>query len=373
MLFVLNKTLFYIPAQLTLFLYTAILGFIMSVRNLKDGSTKPWICECYPNGRTGKRVRKKFSTKGEAKAFELHTIREIDDKPWMGIKPDNRRMSELLDTWWSIHGHTLKSGKQARDLIAKTIEGLGNPIAYHLKERDYLDYRAARIPYRGKNKSIEISPTTHNLELIYLKGMFKKLIKYNQWKYPNPVEAIEPIRTSEKNLAYLTKPQIEEFLFNLKNFNRVITVSIPQLIVISKICLATGARISEALTLTRSQVAEFKLTYTETKGKKNRSVPISPALYHEILDIAVSDHKIFDTTYKDAWRYIKRALPNHVPSGQATHVLRHTFASHFMMNKGDILVLQRILGHTKIEQTMAYSHFAPEHLMQAVHLNPLEN
>ncbi len=77
-------------------------------------------------------------------------------------------------------------------------------------------------------------------------------------------------------------------------------VSIPQLIVISKICLATGARISEALTLTRSQVAEFKLTYTETKGKRNRSVPISPSLYQEILDIAVSDHEIFNTSYKDA-------------------------------------------------------------------------
>ncbi|MBT0343348.1 site-specific integrase, partial [Vibrio campbellii] len=54
----------------------------MSVRNLKDGSTKPWICECYPNGRAGKRVRKKFATKGEAKAFELQTMKEIDDKPW---------------------------------------------------------------------------------------------------------------------------------------------------------------------------------------------------------------------------------------------------------------------------------------------------
>ncbi|MEZ9444512.1 site-specific integrase, partial [Vibrio sp. 10N.286.49.C3] len=114
----------------------------MSIRNLKDGSTKPWLCECYPNGRTGKRVRKKFTTRGEAKAFELHTMKEIDDKPWMGSKPDHRRMSELLDAWWTIHGHTLKSGKQARELIAKTIEELGNPIASHLKERDYLDYRA---------------------------------------------------------------------------------------------------------------------------------------------------------------------------------------------------------------------------------------
>lgn len=217
------------------------------------------------------------------------------------------------------------------------------PCCCQFKERDYLEYRAARVPYRGKNKSIEISPTTHNHELIYLKGMFKKLIKYNQWKYPNPLEAIEPIKTSEKHLAYLTKPQIDEFFDELQNCKRVIKVSIPQIIVIAKICLATGARISEALTLTRTQITEFKLTYTDTKGKRNRSVPISPSLYQEILDIAVSDHGIFNTSYKDAWRYIKRALPEHVPNGQATHVLRHTFASHFMMNKGDILVLQRIL------------------------------
>ncbi|MDN3697038.1 tyrosine-type recombinase/integrase [Vibrio cortegadensis] len=345
----------------------------MSIRKQKDDHKKPWLCECYPQGREGKRIRKRFATKGEATAFELYTMKQIDDKPWLGDKPDHRRMSELLETWWTTHGHTLKSGKQARDLIAKTIEELGNPIASHLKEQDYLNYRATRVPYRGKDKSIEVSPTTHNLELVYLSGMFKKLIKYNQWKYPNPLEAIDPIKTTEKNLAYLTKPQINDFFTNLASFNRVIKVSIPQLIVIAKICLATGARISEALTLTRSQVTEFKLTYAETKGKKNRSVPISSSLHQEILDIAVSGHEIFDTSYKDAWRYIKKALPGHVPSGQATHVLRHTFASHFMMNKGDILVLQRILGHTKIEQTMAYAHFAPEHLIQAVHLNPLEN
>ena len=66
-------------------------------------------------------------------------------------------------------------------------------------------------------------------------------------------------------------------------------------------------------------------------------------------------------------------MPSYIPHGQATHILRHTFATHFMMNRGDILVLQRILGHKKIEQTMAYAHFAPEHLIQAVQLNPLEN
>ena len=33
-----------------------------------------------------------------------------------------------------------------------------------------------------------------------------------------------------------------------------------------------------------------------------------------------------------------------------------------MMNGGNILVLQRILGHSDIKITMKYSHFAPEYL-----------
>lgn len=60
-----------------------------------------------------------------------------------------------------------------------------------------------------------------------------------------------------------------------------------------------------------------------------------------------------------------------LPAGQLTHVLRHTFASHFMMNGGNILVLQKILGHTDIKMTMRYAHFAPSHLEDALKFNPL--
>ncbi|KIQ76764.1 hypothetical protein RW26_22315 [Aeromonas sp. L_1B5_3] len=60
-----------------------------------------------------------------------------------------------------------------------------------------------------------------------------------------------------------------------------------------------------------------------------------------------------------------------LPPGQNTHVLRHTFASHFMMNGGNILVLQKILGHSTIAMTMRYAHLAPDHLEDAVRLNPL--
>ncbi len=60
-----------------------------------------------------------------------------------------------------------------------------------------------------------------------------------------------------------------------------------------------------------------------------------------------------------------------LPRGQLTHVLRHTFAAHFMMSGGNILVLQRILGHSDIQMTMRYAHLAPEHLETALHFNPL--
>ena len=59
--------------------------------------------------------------------------------------------------------------------------------------------------------------------------------------------------------------------------------------------------------------------------------------------------------------------------GLKTHVLRHTFASHFMMNGGKILVLQRILGHANIRETMRYDHFAPDRLEETAVLNPISN
>jgi site-specific recombinase XerD len=57
--------------------------------------------------------------------------------------------------------------------------------------------------------------------------------------------------------------------------------------------------------------------------------------------------------------------------GTSSHVLRHTFASHFMQQGGNILTLQRILGHSDLKMTMKYAHLAPEHLEEARRLNPM--
>lgn len=55
-----------------------------------------------------------------------------------------------------------------------------------------------------------------------------------------------------------------------------------------------------------------------------------------------------------------------LPNGQMTHVLRHTFASHFVMNGGNILTLQKVLGHSDLKIAMKYAHLSPDYMSQVV-------
>ena len=52
------------------------------------------------------------------------------------------------------------------------------------------------------------------------------------------------------------------------------------------------------------------------------------------------------------------------PLTRGFHALRHTFASQFIMQGGNILTLQKLLGHADLRMTLIYSHLAPDFLSQ---------
>lgn len=313
----------------------------MAIRNLKDGSKKPWLCECYPNGRTGKRVRKKFATKGEAAAFERFTMKEIEDKPWAGDKPDDRRLSQLIELWFDHYGATLANGPVIKSKFLKMAKAMGNPVASTFSPKDYSEFRSLRMA--GSINFVD-----------------------SRWqKGPNPLEEVKPFKDHERTMAFLQKEQITTLLEHVSNHTRT------DMLKIVKLCLSTGARWNEAAQLKGSQLSKYKVTFTNTKTKKNRSVPITEELYHEIYK--PTSGKLFEECYTPFCYILKNKLGIELPSGQASHVLRHTFASHFMMNGGNILVLRDILGHADISMTMRYAHFAPDHLSEAITHNPITN
>lgn len=58
----------------------------------------------------------------------------------------------------------------------------------------------------------------------------------------------------------------------------------------------------------------------------------------------------------------KRCLERAEVPRMTFHALRHTYASHFVLNGGDIYRLQRILGHSSVKVTQRYAHLAPDAL-----------
>lgn len=336
----------------------------MAIRKLQDGH---WMCECYPAGRSKRRIRKKFTTKSEAIAFENHITNNAVDKPWLGEKQDRRLLSELIEQWHSLHGITLADPKRLMAKLKIICTGLGDPIAAELTTADFANYREHRLKGKIKDESGQllppVKPRTVNLEQRNLSAVFGTLIKLGHWKMPNPLSGLPSFKIAEHELAFLYPEQIKHLISECEKSTNT------GLAIIVKICLSTGARWSEAENLEGHQVTKYRITYTKTKGKKNRTVPISPELYNQI---PRKNGRLFTPCRKAFERALKRTGIQ-LPEGQATHVLRHTFASHFMMNGGNILVLKDILGHSDIKVTMVYAHFAPDHLEDAVSKNPLSN
>ncbi|WP_083915399.1 tyrosine-type recombinase/integrase [Gilvimarinus chinensis] len=60
-----------------------------------------------------------------------------------------------------------------------------------------------------------------------------------------------------------------------------------------------------------------------------------------------------------------------LPSGQLSHVLRHTFATHYIINGADILVLQRLFGYSGLKVAIMWAHLSPLCMVDVPSLTPM--
>ncbi len=324
----------------------------MGLQKLEDG----WKLDIRPGGRYGKRIRRTFKTKKDAQRFEAWAKTQATQKEdWEPPVRDPRRLKDLVKEWYGHHGKTLKDGKNRKKKLDTIANHLDNPLARDIKAEVFTKYRSQRLDGG-------VSANTMNHELAYLKAMFNELRRIGKWDKPNPLANTRMLKFDEKEMTFLDGNEIKMLLDELKNRRSL------DAYYITRICLETGARWSEAETLRAESVHPDRIVYSGTKSGKTRTVPINKEL-HDLVKL-----KDRGRLFKPSYESFKVSIDNldiELPKGQMTHVLRHTFASHFIMNGGNILTLQKTLGHSTLMMTMKYAHLAPNHLEEVKTLNPI--
>ena len=307
----------------------------------------------------GKRFRKTFKTKGEAQRFEANVRSKLITQPDWSPKPkDKRTLLELIQVWFDMHGASLSDGKRRNSILITAAKQLGNPMALTVSGSKVANLRASWL-------QDGLSGKTANNRLAYLKAVYNQLHRLDEIDYPCPFDKVPALKLQERPLTYLTQPQIAELLAALDA-----RATSPHPAMMARLCLATGCRWGEAQAVGPDQVRAGQVTFHNTKGKRVRVIPISQRLETE-LQQHWRQHGPFTNCLMTFCRVLESTSIK-LPAGQASHVLRHSFASHFVISGGNILVLQKILGHTSLAMTMRYAHLAPDHLQDALAFNPFD-
>ena len=134
-------------------------------------------------------MRKRFTTKGEAVAYEQYYRDEAKDKPWMSEKEDRRKLSEIIQLWHNLHGQALVASKSRLAKLQIVCNGLGDPIASQLTAKDWAHYRDQRLSgkidngYHKDPAKWVAKPITVNREQQYLEAVFNELKRLGEWSY----------------------------------------------------------------------------------------------------------------------------------------------------------------------------------------------
>lgn len=134
---------------------------------------------------------------------------------------------------------------------------------------------------------------------------------------------------------------------------------------------ASGCRISEALSVQRSDIVDGWLKIRFAKGEKERIVPLAP-IATEALEAYMQEQDMSSSfiwlNYKgtvlsriSAYKIVKKYL------GVSPHVLRHSFATSLIIGGADLRVVQELLGHSSLETTQIYTHIQKQNLADTMH------
>ena len=237
----------------------------------------------------------------------------------------------------------------------------------------YLHNRPKFTNYPKTENTKLLSPKTVQCHVRTLKA-FASWLYRNEYTKDNILSNLKIPRAPEKITQPLT---MEETKRTLKVNNRKTPTGNRNYAIVT-LMLDTGVRESETSSLSISQVnLDKNCLKVMGKGAKERMVPFGdycriilldyienwrPAPANKNIDylFLTSDGKpLSANAIKLLFSRLKRATGI---KRLHAHLLRHTFATNYLLNGGDVFTLKEILGHTTLEMVNHYLHFTTSQL-----------
>lgn len=233
---------------------------------------------------------------------------------------------------------------------------------------------------------LKLRETNHNpVGTNLVVGVFKQVMSeaFKLEKIPKyPFADYAKVKESRRPDTFMSKEEIEKFLIvNKDDPNYWLFVT----------AINTGMRRGELaglqwdrvnfetgfIQITRLRDRNGLADRTKTRNSQRR-IPMSDVVRHALTEMKAKNlhpEYVFCTAYGKPfdeghiyWYFQRAQKKAGIQTHYRFHDLRHTFASHFVMNGGSLYDLQKLLGHARFEETQRYAHLTPEHLAKAINI-----
>ena len=308
--------------------------------------------------------------------FMLKRHEVVTEEIRRGLKlglPPKKSFNDLADYWLTVYAPSKRSFEDDRSIIERHLRPKFGRLA--LSAIGTGEFDEYWVSHR------HLAPKTISNHVILLKSMLNRAVDL-KWLHAAPRFKVPSGATSQQDFSYLRNDdEIRRFLVAAKETDTYAYM-------LYKTAIFTGMRAGELAGLTWSDIDFSRRLITvqrsftgPTKTSEVRRIPIFDVLFDDLrawaLERPCSD-VVFpnranrpmqesDRLFQEVLHRVldKAGFPPTIRRGRPAHYirfhdLRHTFASHWMMNGGDIFKLQKLLGHKTMAMTLRYSHLSPD-------------
>ena len=325
---------------------------------------------------------------GRQKSLRVHGAKELAKKilrKKLSVRDENRhldvkkevnfKMSALVERY----SKECASKKRSYDREKSVLAGIDSELG-HLFVRE-VDGNAVAQWYGNltTTKGLATGTAVRHLNVMHhMMGKAAVMWSKETGIDRNPADQVEVKRLDDQRERYLSAeeiPRLKKALDEkmLRKAGKGINETFSRLRLIVLVALTTGMRIAEIFGLKWTDLhygEGLMAVRAKLKGGKIRYVPMLLELAREFKQFrtTIGEERIFPPepgAKRERQRVDKSFETILTMAGIENfrfHDLRHTFASWYMMNGGDLYELAKILGHSNIKMTQRYAKLGKNHI-----------